>query len=284
MMERVVMGSGGRYTRHMSRSQSATITAGCGELVLSPDTRGTSVPHFHLTHAIGVNRSGAGTLHTMGRQWDFDVDTIVVTNPFDVHWGEAGRGALDYFLFYPDPGWLASLPFAGGSSATFRFEVAVLPDGALAARLKLAFEKMAASRGAIAPSGAIDELFAAHARAEGIPGRLACESASALFATDPAAPISNWASSSGLSRAHYSREYRRTVGLSPLNHRRQNRVLAARHLIENGASLAAAAAEAGFSDQAHMTRQFRQILGVTPTAFMPPAEHKRSRPGREHRR
>jgi AraC-like DNA-binding protein len=40
-------------------------------------------------------------------------------------------------------------------------------------------------------------------------------------------------------------------------------------MIQAGAELADAAAGAGFADQAHMTRQFRQILGVTPGAYLP---------------
>src|SRR3712207_7247677 len=53
----------------------------------------------------------------------------------------------------------------------------------------------------------------------------------------------------------------RAVGLSPVDHRRQLRVMAARAMIEAGDRLAEEAAPAGFADQAHMTRDFRKILG-----------------------
>ena len=38
----------------------------------------------------------------------------------------------------------------------------------------------------------------------------------------------------------------------------------ARSAIENGASLAQAATDAGFADQSHLTRQFKQAYGLTP--------------------
>jgi AraC-like DNA-binding protein len=41
----------------------------------------------------------------------------------------------------------------------------------------------------------------------------------------------------------------------------------ARRLIESGADLAQAAADAGFADQSHLTRVFRAMVGVTPGEF-----------------
>jgi len=89
--------------------------------------------------------------------------------------------------------------------------------------------------------------------------------------------ISDQAAAAGLSRAHHSRTFHEKVGLSPLDYRRQMRVLTARSLIEAGTTLADAAAAAGFSDQPHMSRQFRRVLGVTPTAYFR-SQHSRSRP------
>jgi AraC-like DNA-binding protein len=44
-------------------------------------------------------------------------------------------------------------------------------------------------------------------------------------------------------------------------------VRAARRLLAQGSSPARAAAEAGFADQAHLTRWFRRYYGVTPGAY-----------------
>lgn len=45
------------------------------------------------------------------------------------------------------------------------------------------------------------------------------------------------------------------------------RVDLACHLLLRGRTPAQAAAEAGFHDQAHLTRHFRRTLGTTPAAF-----------------
>jgi AraC-like DNA-binding protein len=143
------------------------------------------------------------------------------------------------------------------------FERAVLPDADLARRLRGAFELLAANGDDRLLAAPVAELFCGYAKL-------------APPASDPAAPaapaadsIAALASQAGLSRAYYSRKHRQLTGLSPLDHRRQARVLTARSMIQAGAELADAAAGAGFADQAHMTRQFRQILGVTPGAYLP---------------
>ncbi len=45
------------------------------------------------------------------------------------------------------------------------------------------------------------------------------------------------------------------------------RLALARAAIESGQSLARAAAEAGFADQSHMTRQFKRTYGLTPARW-----------------
>ena len=47
----------------------------------------------------------------------------------------------------------------------------------------------------------------------------------------------------------------------------QHRVARARLLLDRGHRPAEAAALAGFADQAHLTRWFRRVVGVTPGAY-----------------
>lgn len=66
------------------------------------------------------------------------------------------------------------------------------------------------------------------------------------------------------------RAFMRDVGLSPkhvLKVARLQRALVAATATP-GASLATAAAEAGYVDQAHMTRDFKQLVGRTPRTFL----------------
>lgn len=251
------------------RSCGHTISGAFGELLLYPDTRGKSAPHFHATHAIGVNRSGGGTLFALGRSWSFTSGMVVVTNPFDPHWGRPSPEGLDYCLLYPRPEWARALPALRSAPASFWFDCAVLEDAALAGRLSHAFERLAEDGWEGPLAEAVGALFADYAK----PAH--ADSIERWLETSPPGTgeigtgenIAHLAAEAGVSRSHFSRTHRRRVGLSPLEHRRQARVLAARVMIEAGMSLVDAASEAGFADQAHMTRQFRQILGVTPAAY-----------------
>jgi len=71
-----------------------------------------------------------------------------------------------------------------------------------------------------------------------------------------------------LSAAHFSRAFRRSVGVAPHNWLIEQRiVLSKEKLRDDRLSLTDVAAECGFSDQSHLTRVFRQAVGVTPGAW-----------------
>ena len=75
------------------------------------------------------------------------------------------------------------------------------------------------------------------------------------------------ASSTNLSPFRLLRAFQATVGLTPQAYQTQARVRVARDMIANDISLAEAAAAVGFCDQAHLTRVFRGIMGVTPGQY-----------------
>ncbi len=68
----------------------------------------------------------------------------------------------------------------------------------------------------------------------------------------------------GVSPFHFTRVFHKAVGMPPTAFLRQLRVARARTLIANGESLADVATDAGFFDQAHMTREFKGVFGFPP--------------------
>ncbi|MET8630010.1 helix-turn-helix domain-containing protein [Kitasatospora sp. NPDC004669] len=56
-------------------------------------------------------------------------------------------------------------------------------------------------------------------------------------------------------------------GFTPSDHQRDLRLRRARALLAEGTAPSTAAVEAGFADQAHLTRWFTRTYGVTPAAY-----------------
>jgi AraC-like DNA-binding protein len=76
------------------------------------------------------------------------------------------------------------------------------------------------------------------------------------------------ASVAGFSVFHFAREFKRSAGVTPHHYLVQRRVERAQDMLaRTDFNLAEIAVAAGFTDQSHLARQFRQILGVTPREF-----------------
>lgn len=77
--------------------------------------------------------------------------------------------------------------------------------------------------------------------------------------------LSQWADRHRLNPASLSRGFRKAYGISPKRYRfEQLASRAARRLRHSSEPLSAVASACGFADQAHMTRAFRSLFGVTP--------------------
>lgn len=90
--------------------------------------------------------------------------------------------------------------------------------------------------------------------------------AHALFRFDRGVPVADVVADTGFSHRHLARTFAEAVGLTPKAYsrlRRFDRALARLHARPDEALAEIAAAE-GYSDQAHMTREFRAIAGVPP--------------------
>jgi transcriptional regulator GlxA family with amidase domain len=71
----------------------------------------------------------------------------------------------------------------------------------------------------------------------------------------------------GVSLRQLQRFFLATRGMSPGQWSRDVRIQQARHLISQGWSDKAVAAELGFTDSAHLCRDFKKIFSATPQAF-----------------
>ncbi|MCB5204368.1 AraC family transcriptional regulator [Neorhizobium sp. T786] len=80
--------------------------------------------------------------------------------------------------------------------------------------------------------------------------------------------VAEMATTVGLSESWFANVFKQTTGKTPLQWQLGRRVeLAQKLLAESELTVADIAAQLGFSDQAHLTKAFRQIAGETPAAW-----------------
>jgi AraC-like DNA-binding protein len=123
-------------------------------------------------------------------------------------------------------------------------------------RLALVRERLTAHLAATDPPGALRDRTLARRLRSMIDDRVT----TGLTLAEAAAAL-------GASETHLVRVFGREHGIAPHQYLTGRRLDRARHLLLAGHSAAETAAEVGFYDQAHLTRHFTRLLGVTPGTY-----------------
>lgn len=76
--------------------------------------------------------------------------------------------------------------------------------------------------------------------------------------------LDDLARATNLSKFHLARCFRECTGMAPHQYQKLLRLQAARRLLETGETVRDAASSTGFADASHLTRAFRDWLGVSP--------------------
>ncbi|MBB5779765.1 AraC family transcriptional regulator [Nonomuraea jabiensis] len=235
--------------------------------------------HVHDGYAIGLIVGGVeefdyrGTLHRAG------AGEVVLVNPESVHTGQAGTpDGWSYRMLYPSIEALAGIAAElGVRYATPHFPRQVVRDEEVALLLGRAHQ--AAERGdALAASTLSRTLFARLVTRHATPrpaavlpaeGRRAVREALDLLhgsLVDPPT-LDDLADAVGARPFALLRAFKAETGLPPHAYLTSLRVRRARHLLRSGVRPAQVAAEVGFTDQAHLNRHFKRIVGVPPAAY-----------------
>jgi len=122
--------------------------------------------------------------------------------------------------------------------------------------------------------GAIEEwLSAGRRRSDQEPISLAVAIVRRITRDPEITTVQRLADVAGLSRRHLQRLFRDHVGASPKWVIRRNRLQEVAARLESGEApnLARLAAELGYTDQAHLSHDFRNAVGRSPSAFRPAA-------------
>ncbi len=229
--------------------------------------------HRHDTYALGLTLSGVQSFHYRGERIDSPAGHALVLHPDEPHDGEAGAdGGFRYRMLYIAPtliqealGYRHALPFVRGAlTIDQRFIRALRPTlGALDRQA----EPLAADETILALAEALAGLDpATSARPVALACVQAVHKARDFLDAHREETVSSAALEriTGLDRFTLARQFRRLLGTSPYRYLTLRRVQGVKKALESGATLADAAFSAGFADQSHMTRQFKQVYGLPP--------------------
>ncbi|QHG64767.1 helix-turn-helix transcriptional regulator [Pseudomonas putida] len=221
--------------------------------------------HSHESFSIGVITGGCSTYLSGASQVEVMAGTTVLMNPGVVHTCNPIAGQpWSYLMLFVDLPWLRArgfvLPVQTVSTSPDLYShllqvFADLFDNELADRedrLERFFRDLPRYLQPL-----VDEARVDHPQLD----------AAAAFIrahrTDPLS-LGDVCAACGLSRAYLIRAFRQRFGLTPHGYLLDQRVQHARALLRKGRAIAEVAQEAGFADQAHLQRAFKQHLATTP--------------------
>jgi len=243
-------------------------------------------PHVHEEFAVGACTAGREVIRYRGELHYAGPGSVVVLEPGEAHTGgPADPDGFVYRVMYPAAGLLGDGLLGDGllrdgPRGMPRFREPVITDPALAAELRRLHAALGQGVPGTEPLEAesrlawlFGELVRRHAsppadfevRGAGRVARQVMAQLADRLGCPPA--LAEIAAQAGLSRYQLLRSFRAEVGMPPYAWLAQHRVARARTLLERGCPPAEVAALTGFADQAHLTRWFRRVVGVTPGAY-----------------
>lgn len=228
--------------------------------------------HVHDHYVIGLVEGGRRTMRCNEEVHELVPGDLVVLNPGDVHACEQGDEALfAYDSIAVDASVLEGAPLSGPvirsreAQELFNAVRAASEEGGGDALAEGVFRLCKA----LLEEGDANERDA-HLNDDAARRVVAhfCDHLS-----DPES-LDELAAREGMSTYSLIRAYRNLFSITPMKHLTSLRVECACRLLAEGVEPATVAIELGFSDQPHLTRAFKQRVGVTPAAYGKMASRK----------
>ncbi|MES2939837.1 MAG: AraC family transcriptional regulator [Pseudomonadota bacterium] len=226
-------------------------------------------PHFHTEFYAGAIVRGCCEFEAGGQPHAAHAGDLVLINPFEVHTAGCSPDVEYRAVYFDDlPGVAAR---ADGDGAQFlSFTGTVVPASPLARRLAEALSEPAQGE---ALTACLQDILEAHTAQKAPPldmhdfqRRVVAELE--RDGEDQGTPaIADVAARLGMSAQHFSRAFHRVFGVPAVFFRNQLRVHRAEAQLRQGGRPAEVAVECGFSDQAHLIREFKKMRGVTPKLY-----------------
>lgn len=262
-------------TDHAERVECRCLPGVLGGLdLLHADFRRHSFPpHFHDDYTFGLVTRGINRFRYGRRQLAAPAGTLCLAMPGEIHTGDAGVDGWTYWTVHVPVPVMAGLAAEAGIPGAPAFASGVVEDDEAVRRFAALFAgtdddtPLGHEVRAVEALGHLIRLSGrrvAPAGAGGVAMRVRDLLADRAAETVTLADLE---AETGVGRYRLIRAFRAAFGLPPHAWQMQVRLARAKALIRNGTSLAEAAADVGFADQAHLTRLFRRFFGHTPGAY-----------------
>jgi len=230
-------------------------------------------PHTHDAYGLGAIETGCERFRYRGGDHLAPAGSLVMMNPDVLHTGRAEtEHGWRYRMIYLDEAVLAQ---ASGDAA-WRFAQPVANDALAAVRVRDLLAVMWHANDPLAFDGLLLDLvdtLRPHARAQrparAILADAALDRALALMHDRLAERITldELAAAANLSPFHFLRRFKARHHATPHRMLLALRLFRAKQALAAGVAPAQAAADAGLVDQAHLTRRFSAMYGVTPARY-----------------
>jgi len=232
-------------------------------------------PHRHDTYAIGVTVAGVQTFHYRGERRVCLPGELHVLHPDETHDGAAGtEDGFGYRILYVAPELVREALGGGGlpfvADPVHRVSPAQRTVASLLDDIDEPIDEVARASIVAFVADTLRSLGGRRPRTSAGVDLAAVELVREYLDAHAAqqTPASTLEQIAGIDRFTIARHFRRAFGTSPDRYRTLRRLGLVRKAIEGGEPLARAAADAGFADQSHMTRQFKRAYGLTPAAWV----------------
>jgi AraC-like DNA-binding protein len=253
------------------------------ELLRARYTRQRFAPHAHAEYVFGIVESGAARTFFRGGEDVHSAGCVVTFAPGEVHTGgPATEEGWSYRMLYPSEQLVRFIAReATGRDFAPTFDASFVQDAQLGERVRATHAVLESDADRLQKECALLETFgdliirhaAAPRPARGAPApsraTVALGRVRDLLESEYARSVTlaELAREAELRTFHLIRVFRAAFGLPPYKYLEQVRIRQARRLIRHGYPLTHVVHATGFSDQSHLTRYFKRIVGVTPGRY-----------------
>lgn len=227
-------------------------------------------PHLHSTYSVVALKRGTAEIKSARWSGIAKAGDVFFFNPYEIHSARCSEEDAEYHTLYPSVEFLATCLNVADLDGRLVIETAILERSSLAGDL-------------------VDAVFASRAEDSFIEASLRRVLSDCAFTKRPvddsraslarraclliqrnsrqAMRTDDLAREMGVHQSHLVRAFSKAVGMAPQTYIRQVRVAEARALICEGLDISEVALMLEFSDQAHLTREFKKVFGVPPGAL-----------------